>query len=167
MLDPAKGAGHQGEQAQKAPRFSFLRPVFPASPAPFPSPASPGKFRCSFTWEVQCFPRRRLPWRSGPHPGSPGVLSPCIQFISQDFPGGSGVKTSHFQSSNAGDAGSIPGQGTGPLAMWHGQKRKKNLTSEERVPPALSPTHPQLRPKERVTLFLNSFLHAPPKHKQN
>ena len=120
-----KGAGHQGEQAQKAPRFSFLRPVFPASPAPFPSPASPGKFRCSFTWEAQCFPRRRLPWRSGPHPGSPGVLSPCIQFISKDFPGGSRVKTSHFQSSNAGDTGSIPGQGTGPLAMWHGQKRKK------------------------------------------
>ena len=35
------------------------------------------------------------------------------------------LRTSHFQSSNAGDAGLIPGLGTDSLAMWHGQKKKK------------------------------------------
>ena len=101
VLDPVQGAGHQGAHAQKAPRSSFLRPVFPASPPLLPSPASLGKFWCSSTWEVQWYlvrgrsvaPRRRLPWRSGPHPGSSRpFLSPCIQFGSKDFPGGSVVK---------------------------------------------------------------------------
>ena len=39
-----------------------------------------------------------------------------------NFPGGPGVKN---PPSNAGDTGSIPGQGTKiPHAVWHSQKRK-------------------------------------------
>ena len=47
----------------------------------------------------------------------------------RDFPGSQVVKT----SSSAGDAGSIPGQGTKiPHAMQQGQKINKNILKKKR-----------------------------------
>lgn len=145
--------------------FSFLRAVFPASPLPITSLSrkvlvhfhlggavlalSLGKK--SGSKEEAALEVRATPRLLQPRP------SACIQFGSKDIPGGLVVKTTHFQSSNSGDTSWIPGQGTDPLDMWH-RKKEKNLASEERVSPALRPMHPQLCPKERVTLFLSSFL---------
>lgn len=128
----SEGCRHQGEQAQKAPRFSFLRPVF-QPPLPLPITSLSWEFRCSFTWEVQCFP--------GGCPGGQGhtlaprtSFLPCIQFISPGLPWWFRLR---LRTSN------LPMQETlvqslvrelDHLLCGTAIKRKKNLTSEERVP---------------------------------